>query len=659
MKKRWLFKEPSIERAETLSRQLNISPVLAAVMINRGIADAEAGAHFLRDDMDSLADALLLKGAEKAAERIETALAGKESIVVYGDYDVDGITSTSLVYEVLVRMGGDPAFYIPERQSEGYGLNRGALGELAERGTDLIITVDCGISSYDLVEEFKDKVCIVITDHHEPPEKIPDAFAVVNPKQPGCPYPYKDLAGVGVAYALCRVLWRRRFHESLQEYTELVALGTIADLVPLMGENRILTAHGLARMAAGHNAGISALAEAASIDIDHVNAGNVAFSLAPRLNAAGRISHAEKSVFLLLEKDGEKARETAVDLNELNRERQDIERSITRAAIDEIKAGGYERDNVLVAAGDGWHSGVIGIAASRLVEKYYKPALVIAVADGVGKGSCRSIAGFHMYEALSYCSDLLIQYGGHAMAAGFSVAAGNIDALRQRLKEFAAQTLTPEDYVPTLAVDAALTGADITLDGIRELSRLEPYGMGNGRPVFVLTGATVDSLKEIGRDKTHLRLAAKAADGSEVSAVGWSMAELTEEFLPGDEVDLAFQLDINSFRGNESARLVLKDARLTTAAPVCLNRDFMVAVYKALRAYMEGKPKAAYDVREYLCGALPQKERHTLLAALQFCRERGILTSRTAEDDIYYEMPVQAVKLSLSDSATYVACGGR
>lgn len=657
MDMRWIYAEPSQKTVRQLQEQLHISSLLARTLVNRGITDSTDAKHFLYDNMSSLYDPFLMKDVRKGAERILTAIERGERIVVYGDYDVDGITSTALVYRSLCDLGADPAFYIPERQSEGYGLNRDALEELVHDKTEVIITVDCGISSSKLVKEFNTQTDIIITDHHEPSEHIPEGYAVINPKQQDCMYPYKELAGVGVAYTLCRALRMLAGKTGGEEYTSLVALGTVADLVPLTGENRILVADGLSRIAEGDNCGIQALIETTGLDATKISAGNIAFSVAPRLNAAGRISHAEKGVFLLLEKDSDKAKETAEELHDLNTQRQDIERAITTAAIDEVESEGYEDDHVLVVAGDGWHSGVIGIAASRLIEKYYKPSLVISLKDGVGKGSCRSITGFNMYEALNSCKELLIQFGGHAMAAGFSVAQENIDALREQLNEYALRHLTEKDYIPVLNVDSVVAGEDITVDTVHELSLLEPYGMGNTRPLFVLKNALLYDIKEIGRQKTHLRIVAESEDGCRLSGVGWSMADKADYILRNDEVDLAFQPELNTYHDRTTAQLVLRDMRLTHEYKPTLTRNDMVDIYKVLKTYVGEGRRTVSDTRRYMLDAVTLIDGHDVLTALQVFKELGILVTASDDEDIYYEMPTQGSKLSLNDSPTFRAVG--
>ncbi|MGN0947987.1 MAG: single-stranded-DNA-specific exonuclease RecJ [Megasphaera sp.] len=652
MEKRWQFSQPEKGLLASLSEQLHISPVLAQVLANRGIASVEEGSRFLHDTLAALADPFLMKGMDAAVMRLEQAIKAKERIVIYGDYDVDGITSTSLLYSVLRDLGAAPHFYIPERESEGYGLNECALEELS-READLLVTVDCGISSYDLVREFADRLDIIITDHHEPPAQIPPALSVLNPKQDGCAYPYKELAGAGVAYVLCRALWQHCCGEALPGYTDLAALGTIADLVPLTGENRILVRHGLAAMKEGKRIGIKALLDASNLSGKAITAGRIAFTAAPRLNAAGRISHATKGVELLLETDPVKAAAAADELSRLNTERQDIEHTIAQEAIAQIEKQGRCRDGVLIAYGEGWHVGVIGIAASRLVETYYRPSLVITVRDGVGKGSCRSIAGFNMYEALQSAADLLIQFGGHTMAAGFSVKAENIEALRSRLLDYAAAHMTAADYVPLVHIDRQLQPSDVSLELIAELARLEPYGMGNSRPVFSLSGAVVDEIRPIGRDKQHVRLVARGADRTRLAGVAWSQAHLCDEIVEGDTVDLAFQLERNDFNGTSSPQLVIQDVHLP-ARRIELDRTVMVDIYIALKKCLPEWGMPVWQVRRRLAAAEGDRyDVHVIYAAIVVLREIGVLKVRQDEDGPAYYFPVLAGKMNLHMSPTY------
>lgn len=653
MKKRWRVIPADEGCARSLSEQLHISPILAQLLVHRGITSAECGRHFLYDSLEQSCDPFLMKGMEKAVQRICRAIEGKEKIIIYGDYDVDGITATSLLYWVLSDLGAEPSFYIPERQSEGYGLNRDAVQHLKDEHTNVLITVDCGISSYDIVDSFRGDMDIIVTDHHEPPADIPPAYAVLNPKQEGCAYPFKELAGAGVAYKLCQALWLRLCGESLAGYTEIAALGTIADLVPLTGENRIIVRDGLQRMKEGYNTGLQALLAVSGLTPDSISAGRIAFTAAPRLNAAGRISHAEKGVRLLLETDQQKADRIAEELNELNKERQDIEHDIARQAVRQIEAEKRRDDGVLVAYGQDWHAGVIGIAASRLVEEYYRPSLVISVHDGVGKGSCRSITGFNMYEALQYADDLLIQYGGHPMAAGFSIQAERIEDFRQRLIDYAAAHMKKEDYVPQLAIDGELQPDDITLSLVSELSQLEPYGMGNSRPVFSLCGCTIDEVRPIGRDKKHLRLVLRSGKHSRVSGVGWSMAEACDEIMEGDCVDVAFQLERNEFNGVSSPQLVVQDLR-GPDIPVHLDRAVMIDIYLALKKCIPEWGMPVWQVQQRALAAEGDRyEAHAIYAAILVLKEIGVLKIRSDVDGPSYYFPVLSGKMCLHMSPTY------
>ncbi len=652
MEKRWHIQKTDDASILDLADRAGISSVLAQILYNRGIRTNEEIRRYLYDDMDDLDDPFLMKGMKKAVERICRAIEEQEKIVIYGDYDVDGITSTALVYSVLRDLGGCPSFYIPERQSEGYGLNADALRVLQKDGTHVLITVDCGISSHDLIEQFNQSMDIIVTDHHMPPQLIPDAYAVINPKQEGCPYPFKDLAGAGVAFKLCQALWQKRNGKTLLGYVELCALGTIADLVPLRGENRILVKEGLKRMKKGLNTGVQALLTSSGLTPDTITAGRIAFTAAPRLNAAGRISHATRGVEVLLESDAGKATSLADELSELNKERQDIEHTIAEQAVNQIEEKGQIQDGVLVAYGNDWHSGVIGIAASRLVEKFYRPALVISIHDGIGKGSCRSIPGFNMYEALKSADDLLIQYGGHTMAAGFSIVPDKIELFRQRLLAYAADHMTEESYIPEVVIDKELQADDISLQLIQELSALEPYGMGNSRPVFALRDVVISECRPIGRNKHHLRLSIET-ERQRLGAVGWSMASCCANVLEGDTVDLAFTLEPNEYNGIVSPQMVLQDIHRQPQT-IQLDRNVMVDIYMALKHCIPEGGLPVWQVQQRLIDAVHSRyEAHTACAAMSVLREIGVLDVRELPDGPIYYFPALTGKMHLEASATY------
>ena len=386
MQKRWSIEPDHSQEEVQLAAELKVSPIVAKLLINRELGDPHKARQFLAADMESLLSPWDLKGMREAVACVTKIMEEGGSIVVYGDYDVDGITATSVVYRFLKRCGASVSYYIPERQSEGYGLNLEALEGLIAKGTDLVITVDCGISSYDIVEAVRDRLALVITDHHEAPALIPRAVAVVDHKQPNCPYPDKNLAGVGVAYKLCQAIWQERTGEVYHADLDIVALGTVADVVPLVGENRILVKAGLSKMQLQPNRGIKALIDVAGLKDRKITAGHIGYTLAPRLNAAGRVAHATRAVELLTTPSQEEAYEIAEELQETNLERQALERDIHEMARQDVLKQGPDADYVVVVGGQDWHPGVIGIVASRLVEEFYKPTLVISIKDGIGKG---------------------------------------------------------------------------------------------------------------------------------------------------------------------------------------------------------------------------------------------------------------------------------
>lgn len=556
----WRLAPPQTELSLFLSSSLGISKTVAQVLINRGILDEESAREFLFSGVERLGDPYQLKDMAKAVDRISQAVFEGQKITVYGDYDVDGITASALMYRVLSSLGAQVEYYIPERQSEGYGLNAAALETLTQSGTKLIITVDCGISAVQEVTAVQHEVDIIITDHHQPPDILPPAYAILNPKQPGCLYQDKQLAGVGVAFKLCQALWAHYHPDKamLTEHLDIVALGTIADIVPLVGENRAIVRLGLRQLAATENPGLKALQEVCGVT-GRVDTGKVGFVLAPRLNAAGRISHAAAGVELLITNDAERAAELSAMLNQENITRQLVEKEILLAA-DQLAAA-VPLDKVLVLAGENWHPGVIGIVASRLVEKYYRPVVMISLKDGIGKGSCRSIPGFDMYEALKDAADYLIQFGGHRQAAGLSIEEKHINELRQCLIAFAANHLQEEDYFPKIQIDSLIALEEVNASFLEEMACLEPHGMGNPSPVFASSQLRLADIRSIGQDGRHLKLKV-CHDQSSVDVIGWDMGELNHTFLRNDLIDLAFIPQFNEWQGKKNIQLRAHDLKI-------------------------------------------------------------------------------------------------
>ena len=562
IKKIWkLMPENTILKQE-LSTNLGISDVIAQVLVNRGIIDKSTANNFLFGGHESLSDPYLLKNMEKTVARIVKAITAKQKIVIYGDYDVDGITSSALLYKVIKELGGIVEYYIPERQSEGYGLNSAALTMLVASGTELLITVDCGISAAVEVNNIANQLDIIITDHHQPPEVLPAAYAIINPKQKDCSYPEKHLAGVGVAFKLSQALSRHYYGNDNQffKYMDIVAIGTVADIVSLTGENRILVKLGLSEIVNTKNIGLKALIEICRIDPNKIDTGKIGFAIAPRLNAAGRISRADYGVELLITDSIDRAEELANYLEEENSKRQNVEKDIQAAA--EIIVAGLDLsiNKVLVVVGENWHPGVIGIVASRLVEKYYRPVFMISIKDGIGKASCRSISAFDIYSALQQCSDLLLQFGGHHQAAGFSVLPEHIDELRLRLNRVANTTLTQADYVPVLTIDSLVSLDEMNAGFLEQLACLEPYGMGNHSPIFACKDVVVKDIRTIGQEARHLKLKVSQLNATN-EVVAWQMGGLVESIQPKENIDLAFFPEVNEWQGQRKIQLRAYDVR--------------------------------------------------------------------------------------------------
>lgn len=562
MKKRkiWQFNEFNKEEAVRLAGEIGVSPLVAGILLNRGIKGADTAREFLYGSAEPYHDPFLMKDMHKAAERIWRGIDAGERITVYGDYDVDGISASSLLYLFLKGCGAVVDTYIPERKSEGYGLNIDALNHLAEAGTTLVVTVDCGISAVKEIAGAPKILDIVVTDHHTPPEVLPEAYALVNPHQKNCNYPFEHLSGVGVAFKLCQALYKMRHpNEPLwHENTEFVALGTVADIVPLWGENRALVKQGLKRMETTANIGLKALMEKSRCPQKDITSENIGFILAPRLNAVGRLEHAQLAVELLTAQDEARADEIAEALNEENTLRQKISREIFLDA--EKMLAQYEHiDTAIVLAKEGWHAGVIGIVASRLVDKYHLPVILISIGGDVAKGSCRSIPKLDLYRAINACSDLLVQFGGHHQAAGLTIKTENIAEFQKRFRDEVSRTLKPEDYLPVLDVDM-LVDEDYVLDVplLNELKLLEPYGSSNPAPLFAFKNALLRYAKIFGAENTHLRFAALHG-GQSYQCLMWGGAEYYPCMYSGAEADLVFMPKINVWQDRESVNLQVVD----------------------------------------------------------------------------------------------------
>lgn len=654
--KRWRIMPGQPTTESELSTALGVHPIVAKLLVNRGITTVAAGTEFLHGTLDTLLDPFGLKGMTEAVAAIEKALAAKEPIVVYGDYDVDGITATSLLYRFLKKCDAQVSYYIPERQSEGYGLNAEALEHIIEQGAKLVITVDCGISSHDIVAGVKDRLPMIITDHHNAPEIIPNSVAVINPKQPGCLYEDKNLSGVGVAFKLCQALWLKRTGQPYLDDLDIVALGTVADVVPLIGENRVIVEAGLRKMNDAPNLGIAALIDVAGLNDKKITAGHIGFTLAPRLNAAGRVTHATRAVELLTTADPDTAQAVAEELQATNMERQAIERSIHEEARLDVVNQGEGADKVIVVAGEGWHPGVIGIVASRLVEEFYKPTMVICVHDGIGKGSCRSIENCNIYEALKSAEDLLLQFGGHHQAAGFSIDEANIPALRERLTQYCKEHLTDEDYVPIVDIDATMTAADVNIELIDQIGTLEPYGMGNSTPIFALPDATVRDVYLMGHQKNHCKIILDGPGDTALDAIAWQGEAYHSEIYPGESVRVAFSLQKNEWQGRVTPQLIIQDISLLKPQRAKLTTEGLREMYVLVKNIFRGATAPKYIVTAEVIHRHPagQTDKEALLALAVF-EELGILKEERHDDGapIYRWCHVKG-KLELITSLTFL-----
>jgi single-stranded-DNA-specific exonuclease len=554
--KKWRLKVPSPELVAELKALVDISPVILRLLINRGITTAEAINSFLNPSLDGLHDPFLLKGMDAAVRRFEEAKAAGQTILVYGDYDVDGVTSTAVLTRGLKRLGVKVMSYIPNRMDEGYGLNYEIVPLAKEWGVSLLITVDCGITSAGEVLALKEAgIDAIIIDHHEPEGAIPEACAVIDPKQPGCNYSCRDLAGVGLAAKFLQAITGKFPIEDI----DLVALGTVADVAALRGENRIIVRHGLPRIASSPKAGLMALIEAARIRGKEMTPQMVGFSLGPRINAAGRMGSAATSLQLLLCDDPQEATALVEALEGYNRQRQRLQGAVVDEAIEMIEAGLLD-DRILVVYKEGWHKGVLGIAASKISERYGRPAMAIAFENGIGVGSARSVEGFHLNEALAHCADILEGYGGHKRAAGLQIKIEFMDQLRSRLNAFAEKIFVDGAPVPVIEVDAELPLNAVDMDLVNAVAELEPFGEGNPAPVWATRRLMVKSKPQLmGKDTIKFWV----TDGrASVSAVGFGMGNEFGDLRMGQAIDMLYTLGIDDWNKAPQAQVMLKDIRV-------------------------------------------------------------------------------------------------
>lgn len=582
--KRWNILEPDQNVAAAFAQGLSVPPIIADLLASRGHTDLQSASDFLHIG-GQMHDPYLLCDMAKAVERIRCAVEEGEHITIYGDYDCDGVTATAMLWHYLDSAGASVDCYIPRRDLQGYGLGLQAIDELKARGTSLVITVDNGISAFEEVEyAAKAGMDVVITDHHTPREELPGAAAIINPHRSDCAYPFTELAGVGVAFKLiCALEEDLTCEETLEYYGDMLALGTIADVVPLTGENRIFASRGLHLLTESPSTGIAALLEVCGLGGKNICAENVSFMLAPRINAVGRLEDMGKALELLICEDEERALALAREIEDINLRRKELERGITAEIEAMLGADEAARLNrVIVLCGEGWHPGVLGIVASRIADKYGKPCILLTTDGNYARGSARSVAGFSIIKALAECACCLTQYGGHEQAAGLTLAHGEVERFRTLLLENAAR-----DYyfmpVPTLDIDGVLGALQISLDTAKTLALLEPFGAANCRPVFMIPSLRIEQLFPLG-DGSHLRLRL-AYRGNIVNAVYFGMSKTDFPYTAGDMLDIAATLSVNEYGGDERVSVQIRAARLSGA-----DWDAIVTGRALYDRYRRGEP---------------------------------------------------------------------
>lgn len=587
--RKWEVRPLDKERAAAFAQTYGVPFFLAMLMNIRGLDDAAHLREFLGEG-EPLSDPFLLKDMDKAAARITRAVDNMEKIAVYGDYDADGVTSTAMLYSYLETRGADVIFYIPQREGEGYGMNIGAVEYLKEQGVSLIVTVDNGISSVQEVARANELgIDVVVTDHHRPQEILPDAVAVVDAYRPEDTSPYKHFSGVGIAFKLLMALedGAGDVEDLLEAYSDLAAIGTIGDIVPLTGENRTLIRAGLERLSQSDRPGVQALLENAGIAGKALTSTNVAFTLVPRINATGRMGAPERAVRLLISGYEEEAEVLSEEICADNEERRRVEAEIAEAAFADIEAKGYMKDRVVVVDGENWHHGVIGIVASRVTERCGKPCMIISRGETEAKGSGRSIEGFSLFEAICACGDLLLKFGGHPMAAGITLKPENIEAFRKRINQYAAEHF-PQMPTQTVTLDCKLNPAALSVSMAQSLTQLEPFGNGNPQPVFGLFNMELSNVTPVGGGG-HLRLTLEK-NGAVITAMRFNTKPEELPYHIGDKIDLAVQLEAREFRGQPSLTVIVRDMKFAA-----FNTEKNIASLASFEKWQRGEVLSVED----------------------------------------------------------------
>lgn len=556
-KSRWITEKKDNNNAAILADQLKITPLVASLLVNRGYDSLEKAKKFLYS-IDEFHDPFLMKGMDTAVNRIKEAIERQEPILIFGDYDADGVTSTTVMMKTLEDMGANVQFYIPNRFTEGYGPNEGAFQYAASIGIKLIITVDTGIAAVKEADVAKELgIDYIVTDHHEPGPVLPDALAIIHPRLEGSDYPFHELAGVGVALKVAHAL----YGELPEHLLQFAAIGTIADLVSLTGENRIIAKHGIKKLKQTSNIGLKALLKQMKTEANGIDEETIGFMIAPRINAVGRLDSADPAVELLLTEDPDLAASLAEEMEAINKERQAIVNQITDEAIEQVESlYPLEENRVIIVGKEGWNPGVVGIVASRLVEKFYRPTIVLGFDQekGIAKGSARSIVGFDLYQNLSTCREILPHFGGHPMAAGMTLALGDVDELRQRLNKLAFEQLRLEDLVPLTTVDMEIDLKDAHLNAIEEMQLLAPFGVDNAKPRIVIDEVEIGTMRKIGANQNHLKVQFQQGDSS-LDGIGFGIGDLYDHISPCAKVSVLGQLSINEWNNIKKPQMFIQD----------------------------------------------------------------------------------------------------